>query len=76
MVAPSEAEAQCAHLEQLKLVGGTVSDDSDVWLFGANTVYRHMFDRRKHVQCFSQAEIERSLGALGDCHAVVLINQS
>uniref|UniRef100_A0A914WU46 Uncharacterized protein n=1 Tax=Plectus sambesii TaxID=2011161 RepID=A0A914WU46_9BILA len=62
VVAPSEAEAQCAHLEQLKLVNGTVSDDSDVWLFGASTVYRHMFDRRKHIQCFSQAAIQRSLG--------------
>ena len=34
IVAPSEAEAQCAFLDMNNLTHGTITDDSDVWVFG------------------------------------------
>ncbi len=53
--APMEAESQCAWLNQMELTDGTITDDSDIWLFGGRTVYKHFFNQQKHVLEF-QAE--------------------
>ena len=42
MFAPGEAEAQCARLEHDSITDGTITDDSDTFLFGGRRVYRHM----------------------------------
>jgi len=59
-----EAEAQCAFLERIGRTEGTVTDDSDVWLFGANVVYKDFFDSKKYVKQFKSADIKRKLGNL------------
>lgn len=47
-----EAEAQCAFMEQSNLIDGIVTDDSDVFLFGARSVYKNIFDDRKYVETY------------------------
>lgn len=52
IIAPMEAEAQCAYMELANLVDGVVTDDSDVFLFGARSVYKNIFDDRKYVETY------------------------
>ena len=40
IIAPMEAEEQCAWLDEEKLVDGVLTDDNDVFLFGGQHVYR------------------------------------
>ncbi|XP_073987693.1 rad2 superfamily protein mus201 isoform X2 [Rhodnius prolixus] len=59
IVAPMEAEAQCAYLDITGQTSGTITDDSDIWLFGANNVYKNFFDQKKFVKQFKALDIER-----------------
>lgn len=58
IVAPMEAEAQCAYLEQIKLTNGTITDDSDIWLFGGQCVYKNFFNQNKKVLQFRSCDIQ------------------
>ncbi|CAI4221575.1 unnamed protein product [Auanema sp. JU1783] len=60
--APGEAEAQCVELERLGLVQGVVSDDSDVWAFGVQNVYRHLFSTGKNVQHYNSEKVNNDTG--------------
>ena len=62
ITAPMEAEAQCAELVHLGLVEGVITDDSDVFLFGGNRVFRNMFNQSKTVECFLSSDLDRELG--------------
>ncbi|KAL5081094.1 hypothetical protein RYX36_009515, partial [Vicia faba] len=58
-----EAEAQCALLNSESLCDGCFSSDSDIFLFGARTVYREIcLGDGGYVVCYEMAEIENKLG--------------
>jgi len=62
IIAPQEAEAQCAYLNQHKLVDAVITDDSDVFLFGASHVYRNFFSEKKYCEVYTADRIKRELG--------------
>ncbi|KAL4258482.1 XPG/RAD2 endonuclease family protein [Pleurotus pulmonarius] len=66
ITAPMEAEAQCATLVSLGLVEGIITDDSDVFLFGGQRVFKNMFNQSKTVECFLLADLSRELGLSRD----------
>lgn len=53
-----EAEAQAAFLNIIGLTDGTITDDSDIWLFGGRTVYKNVFQQKKIVTEFKMENIE------------------
>ena len=61
LVAPMEAEAQCAQLELAGLVDGVVTEDNDTFLFGGRRVYRNLFDSNKEVEAYDMCDIEAEL---------------
>jgi len=66
-----EAEAQCAFLEKIGRTEGTVTDDSDVWLFGANVVYKDFFDNQKYVKQFRSIDIKQKFGNISLCKFII-----
>ncbi|XP_058035066.1 flap endonuclease GEN homolog 1 isoform X1 [Ahaetulla prasina] len=62
--AAGEAEAMCAYLNANGHVDGCITNDSDVFLYGAQTVYRNftMDIKDPHVDCYLIADIEEKLG--------------
>jgi DNA excision repair protein ERCC-5 len=72
LVAPGEAEAQCAQLDTAGLKEGTITDDSDIWLFGGTKVYKNFFDQEKYVEFFRNTELVQHLA----CAALSLCSTS
>lgn len=62
LISPAEAEAQCAILDALDLTQGTVTDDSDVWLFGGKRVYKNFFNQSRDLLFFKDSDIQQRLG--------------
>ncbi|CAF2186057.1 unnamed protein product [Rotaria magnacalcarata] len=62
LVSPTEAEAQCAYLDLTNQCDGVITDDSDVWLFGASHVYRHFFRQEQLVEHYDSTIIANQLG--------------
>ncbi|XP_053311282.1 DNA excision repair protein ERCC-5 [Spea bombifrons] len=62
IVAPMEAEAQCAILDLTDQTSGTITDDSDIWLFGARHVYKNFFTQNKYVMHYQFSDIQNQLG--------------
>ncbi|XP_078258889.1 DNA excision repair protein ERCC-5 homolog isoform X2 [Rhinoraja longicauda] len=62
IIAPTEAEAQCAYLDLTDQTSGTITDDSDIWLFGARHVYKNFFNQDKYVEYYQYVHIHNQLG--------------
>ncbi|KAI5629572.1 DNA repair protein complementing XP-G cells, partial [Silurus asotus] len=62
IVAPMEAEAQCAALDRTDQTHGTITDDSDVWLFGGRHVYKNFFNSKNYVEHYQYLDIQNQLG--------------
>ncbi|XP_078503883.1 flap endonuclease GEN homolog 1 [Lissotriton helveticus] len=62
--AAGEAEAMCAYLNACGYVDGCITNDGDVFLYGACTVYRNftMNVKDPHVDCYTMASIKERLG--------------
>ncbi|KFQ25559.1 Flap endonuclease GEN 1, partial [Merops nubicus] len=62
--AAGEAEAMCACLEARGLVDGCLTGDGDVFLYGAQTVYRSFAMNAKdpHLDCYTMSSIKEKLG--------------
>lgn len=60
--APMEAEAQCAFLNMEHVVDGVITEDSDAFLFGAQTVYRRLFSEGQFAEAYEAVDIESKLG--------------
>ncbi|RLW07584.1 hypothetical protein DV515_00003854, partial [Chloebia gouldiae] len=59
--APTEAEAQCAILDLTDQTSGTITDDSDVWLFGGRHVYKNFFSQNKYIEYYQYVDFQNEL---------------
>ena len=62
MILTLEAEAQCAYLDHTNVTEGTITEDSDVWLFGARRVYKNFFSTDQFIDSYSHQRIKSQLG--------------
>ncbi len=56
-----EAEAQCAILDMTNQTDGSVSDDSDIFLFGAKRVFKNIFNQEKYAEMYTKENINHIL---------------
>ncbi|KAJ0060854.1 hypothetical protein NL108_001709, partial [Boleophthalmus pectinirostris] len=63
VTAAGEAEAMCAYLDSQGLVDGCITNDGDVFLYGARTVYRNfnMNTKDPQVDCYQTSHVQRDL---------------
>ena len=73
IISPMEAEAQCAYLDHTHQTHGTITDDSDVFLFGGQKVYRHFFHQDKEATSYTTDDIRLVLGVCVCVHACVCV---
>lgn len=55
---PGEAEAQCAMLEKQGLTQGTLTEDSDIFLFGGRTVYTDFLNSKRELRMHLASDFE------------------
>jgi len=62
LTAEGEADSQCVFLEKAGLVDGIISNDNDLLLFGAQNMYKDVFNNKSDPMLFSSNLIESELG--------------
>ena len=62
ITSPGEAEAQCAYLDFTNQTDGSITEDSDVWLFGGKRVYKNFFSTDQFIDSYSDTSIQSQLG--------------
>ncbi|KAM7431485.1 nucleotide-excision repair [Porites harrisoni] len=61
LVSPMEAEAQCAMLDALGLTEGSITDDSDIFLFGGTRVYKNIFNQKEYAELYESDTVQKNL---------------
>lgn len=51
-------------LDVTNQIDGTITDDSDIWLFGAKNVYKNFFGTEQFIESYSDLIIKSQLGKL------------
>jgi DNA excision repair protein ERCC-5 len=46
----------------IELTDGSITEDSDVWLFGAKRVYKNFFNSDQYIEFYSENVIKAQLG--------------
>ena len=59
-----EAEAQCATLNKNNLCDGSITEDSDIILFGAKKVYKNIFNQKRDAEVYQEDDVKSVLGKL------------
>ncbi len=62
VVSPMEAEAQCATLNRNDLCDGSITEDSDIILFGAKKVYKNVFNQKRDAELYQEDDVKCVLG--------------
>jgi len=57
LIAPYEAEAQCANLRITWFSGWNHYEDSDCFLFGGRNLYKHLFQHQKFIETYQMTDI-------------------
>ena len=73
IIAPMEAEAQCAFLDAAQLTDGTITEDSDIWLFGGRRVYKHFFNPNKTCVEYQLNDIGNSFSKYFEVEKIIKI---
>lgn len=71
-----EAEAQCAVLDIAGLTNGSITDDSDILLFGGKRVYKNIFNQEKYAELYTTEDINHTLCKYIHVYRVSSINST
>ena len=63
---PTEIGPTMVYNKSILATQGTITDDSDIWLFGGSRVYKNFFNQEKYVEYYNGAELVSHFGLTRD----------